>query len=331
MSLLEVRDLHVTFQTDDGPLEAVDGVSFSVQEGQTLALVGESGSGKTVCALALTRLLPPRAKVEVTGDVRIGDTDIMSLSPRELRSVRGARIAYVFQDPFTALDPLMRVGAQIVEAIKAHRPITRDDGRRRAIELLEMVGLGHPERRIDQFPHELSGGIRQRVMIAMALAAEPEVLIADEPTTALDVTVQAQIMELLTELQARLGMGLVLITHDLGVVAGKADELLVMYAGRPVERGAAAQVFRQPHHPYTWGLLDSVPRLDQRHERLRSIPGSPPSGLRRPAGCAFSPRCEWAFDLCRSESPSLQPAGSHEDACFLPVATKVARGGGSPD
>jgi peptide/nickel transport system ATP-binding protein len=310
---LEVSDLTVDFR-GRALVRAVDGVSFAIEPGRTLALVGESGSGKTVTATAVLGLLGSGAVV--SGSVSFGGRDLLALPEHELRRVRGARIAMVFQDSLAALNPVLSIGAQIVEAIRAHRRVSRRAARASAVELLAMVGIPDPERRVRQYPHEFSGGMRQRAMIAMALALEPEILIADEPTTALDVTVQAQILELLARLQERFGMGLILVTHDLGIVAQVADEIVVMYAGRMVERGTPEEIFYEPQHPYTWGLTGSVPRVDD-SGRLRSIPGQPPSLLSVPPGCPFHPRCAYAFDRCVRERPHLERRGGHDDACFL--------------
>ncbi len=321
--LLQVDGLRVEFHTPTGVVHAVDGVSYELDPGRTLAIVGESGSGKTVSSMALMGLLP-RETARIGGRAMFRGRDLLQLTPSEAREVRGKEIAVVFQDPLTALNPVHKVGRQIVEMIRAHENVSRSEGRQRAIELLRTVGIPEPERRVDQYPHEFSGGMRQRAMIAMALSLEPAILVADEPTTALDVTVQAQILELLKGLQERFHMGLILITHDLGVVAKVADEILVMYAGRMVERGSPSQVFYEPQHPYTWGLLGSIPRLDEQGERLHTIPGLPPSLMRVPPGCPFHPRCAYAFERCTKERPQLEPRGTHEDACFLDAEQKAS-------
>jgi peptide/nickel transport system ATP-binding protein len=320
MALLEIDELHVRFRTRDGVVKAVDGVSFAVERGQTLGVVGESGSGKSVTALTimgLTRL--PNAEVE--GRVLLDGTDVLGLSTEELRHVRGKRVAMIFQDPLSSLHPLYRVGAQIVEAIQAHEDVSEAVARRRASEALAEVGIPSPADRLDSYPHELSGGMRQRVMIAMALVLDPDVLIADEPTTALDVTVQAQILDLIAALQREHGTAVVLITHDLGVVAENADEVAVMYAGRVAERGGVEQILERPQHPYTWGLLQSLPRT--RGERLQPIAGSPPSLIDVPSGCPFHPRCQHAFSRCPNVVPELRESEpGHADACLLPLERK---------
>jgi peptide/nickel transport system ATP-binding protein/oligopeptide transport system ATP-binding protein len=319
--LLSAKDLRVGFATEAGLLQAVDGVSFDLAAGEVLAIVGESGSGKSVTAqtiLGLTR--SPNARIE--GSVRLGDTELLDASEAELRRVRGERIGMVFQDPMTSFNPVYRIGAQIVEAIRAHRDdVSKAKARTRSIELLESVGIPAAARRVDDYPHEFSGGMRQRAMIAMALALEPEVLIADEPTTALDVTIQAQILRLLESLNRERNLATILITHDLGVVAEVADRVLVMYAGRVVEEGTLDEIFYDPQHPYTWGLLGSLTRLDRpRPKRLPQISGAPPSLLSLPQGCSFRPRCPHEFAKC-TQPPALEPrlpdAPSHCDRCWL--------------
>ncbi len=318
--LLEVKDLRVTFETEDGVVHAVDGISYSVEAGRTLGIVGESGSGKSVSSLT-TLGLTRNEGAEVSGEIRFEDNDLVAMSDDELRAIRGNEIAMIFQDPLSSLHPFYRVGWQLVEAIRTHRDVSRAAAHRRAVELLDLVGIPDPERRVDQYPHEFSGGMRQRAMIAMALANEPKLLIADEPTTALDVTVQAQILALLDDLQRRLGMAIIIITHDLGVVAETADEIAVMYAGRIVEHGSTEQIFKAPQHPYTWGLLTSIPRLDiQRDDELVPIPGRPPSLIHRPSGCFFSPRCPYARDEMKRIDPHLAPVPGetdHQVACLL--------------
>ena len=316
MSLLTVRDLWVTFHTTDGLVQAVRGVSFDVQPGQTLGIVGESGSGKTVCTQTLVGLVPG---ADVRGQAFFDGEDLLAMRPAELRRVRGARIATIFQDPLSSLHPLYRVGWQIAEMIQAHRDVTRRAARSRAVELLEMVGIPHAAHRVDDYPHQFSGGMRQRVMIAMALALEPELIIADEPTTALDATVQAQILDLLGRLREVLGTALVVITHDLGVVADIADEVLVMYAGRVVESAGRRPIYYESHHPYTKGLLESIPGAAGTSGALRPIPGQPPSMIAVPGGCAFHPRCRYAMDRCLVDQPDLHPVGpGHRSACWLP-------------
>jgi peptide/nickel transport system ATP-binding protein/oligopeptide transport system ATP-binding protein len=325
-ALLSARDLRVGFATEGGLLQAVDGVSFDLAAGEVLAIVGESGSGKSVTAqtiLGLTR--SPNARIE--GSVRLGEDELLDASETELRRVRGERIGMVFQDPMTSFNPVYRLGSQIVEAIRAHRgDVSKSEGRARAVELLDSVGIPDAERRVDDYPHEFSGGMRQRAMIAMALALEPEVLIADEPTTALDVTIQAQVLRLLEGLNRERGVATILITHDLGVVAEVADRVLVMYAGRVVEEGTLDEIFYDPQHPYTWGLLGSLTRLDRpRPKRLPQISGAPPSLLSLPQGCSFRPRCPHEFAKC-TEQPALEArlpdAPSHCDRCWLGPESK---------
>jgi peptide/nickel transport system ATP-binding protein len=319
-SLLTVEDLRVSFHTDDGVVHAVDGISYTVQPGKTLGIVGESGSGKTVSSLTTIGLTRSR-RSRIEGRILFEGDDIVTMEDDKLRQIRGNDVAMIFQDPLSALHPFYRVGAQLVEAMQAHRRISRSAARARAAELLDLVGIPDAKRRLDQYPHEFSGGMRQRAMIAMALSNEPKLLIADEPTTALDVTVQAQILALLEELQDRLGMAIIIITHDLGVVAEIADEIAVMYAGRIVERGPTNEIFNSPQHPYTWGLLRSIPRLDNpRDEELVPISGRPPSLINRPSGCHFHPRCPYVREAHKRVDPQLQPVGgssSHLAACLL--------------
>ncbi len=322
--LLQVEDLRVSYATEDGTVRAVDGISYELQRGRTLGIVGESGSGKTVAALSVLGLTRAEG-AQVSGRISFeGRGDLLTLSERELRAVRGDEIAMVFQDPLSSLHPLYRVGAQIVEAIRAHRDLAKAKARARAIELLDLVGIpgeGGNRISVDAYPHELSGGQRQRAMIAMALANDPKLLIADEPTTALDVTVQAQILELLARLQRERGMALVLVTHDLGVVAEMADDIAVMYAGQIVENAPAERMFTAPEHPYTWGLLRSIPTLDgPREELLTPISGTPPSPLAPPPGCRFHPRCPYALpEHARIDPPLLPVPGrpDHQVACLL--------------
>ncbi len=315
--LLEVSDLTVTFRTDDGPVQAVRGVDFSVRPGEVLAIVGESGSGKSVTAMSILQLLPPSATVE--GTVNWKGEALLEVKPARMRQVRGAEIAMIFQDPLTALNPVYKVGDQIVEMILAHEKVSKREARARAIEMLDRVGIPQANKRVDQYTHEFSGGMRQRAMIAMALSCNPELIIADEPTTALDVTVQAQVLEVLVDLAERLSTAVVLITHDLGVVAGMADLVTVMYAGRMVERGTADEVFDRTGHPYTAGLLASLPRLDGDVEApLVPIGGQPPSMLNPPPGCSFHPRCSWASEAsaCMTEVPApMVRSGDHLSAC----------------
>jgi peptide/nickel transport system ATP-binding protein len=327
MALLEVRDLHVSFRTRDGVVHAVDGASYAVDRGRAIGIVGESGSGKSVSALTILGLTRfPNSTI--TGSVLFDGRELLQLDADELRPIRGRRIAMIFQDPMSSLHPLYKVGWQIVEAIQAHEDVSRRTAHRRALESLREVGIPSPEERMSSYPHELSGGMRQRAMIAMALALDPDVLIADEPTTALDVTVQAQILDLIRKLQQDRGTGVILITHDLGVVAEMVDEVAVMYAGRVVEHGPLAAVLQRPTHPYTWGLLQSIPRLDTpRLGRLHPIPGLPPSLIRVPSGCPFHPRCAYAFEPCpRKEPPLVEGEPGHEDACLLPAAEKLRIG-----
>ena len=314
--LLSVRDLRVRFATDDGVVGAVDGVSFDIGAGEVLAIVGESGCGKSVTAQSLIGLTrSPNATI--TGSAMFGDRDLVSMGDDELRSVRGEQIAVVFQDPMTSLNPVYRVGDQIAEMIRAHRDVSKREAIDRAVELLAAVGIPNPERRVRDYPHEFSGGMRQRVMIAMALALEPQLLIADEPTTALDVTIQAQILDLLRRLNRERGVAVLLITHDLGVVAELADRVVVMYAGQVVEQAGLDGVFYDPRHPYTVGLLNSIPRLDApRPERLPQIPGHPPSLLAPPTGCRFAPRCDRRFADC-DRPPPLTERDGHLSRCWL--------------
>jgi peptide/nickel transport system ATP-binding protein len=315
-ALLEVRDLRVSFRTERGLLRAVDGISFRVDTHEIVGVVGESGSGKTVSLMSVMGLIAdPNAVIE--GSILYKGTELVGLSRRALRSVRGSEIAMIFQDPMTALTPVYTIGWQIEEQIRAHRNVSHRQARRRAVELLGEVGIPDPESTVDRFPHELSGGMRQRAFIAMALSCDPSLLIADEPTTALDVTVQAQILELLKKLRRDFGSSIILVTHDLGVVADIADRVMVMYAGRIVERASKREAFALPWHPYTWGLHDSIPPLrGPRPHRLPSIPGSPPSLTSLPPGCAFAPRCAYRFEKC-AERPLLEGHDGHEVACHL--------------
>jgi peptide/nickel transport system ATP-binding protein len=327
-SLLEVRDLRVAFRTGAGLVQAVDGVSFSLRPGSVLGIVGESGSGKSVTALALMGLRRSSRNMLCSGSVHFRGRDLLQMPERELRDVRGRELAMVFQDPMTCLNPVHRVGSQIAEMLALHTQLSRTAIRKRSIELLGEVGIPNASARVDDYPHQFSGGMRQRVMIAMALACDPSILVADEPTTALDVTIQAQIVDLLDKLRDVHGSAIILITHDLGVVADIADEILVMYAGRAVEQGSKRDVFSNPQHPYTWGLLASIPRVDQpRPRRLPSIAGAPPSLIDLPTGCAFRPRCTHAFERCGDEPPLAARSGraDHLDRCWLPADEKRRR------
>jgi peptide/nickel transport system ATP-binding protein len=335
--LLDVQDLHVSFKTEDGIVHAVDGISYSVEQGKTLGIVGESGSGKSVTSLTTLGLTRTQG-ADIEGRLMFEGRDLLQCADDEMRKIRGNEIAMIFQDPLSSLHPFYKVGSQLAEAVLAHRDVSKKAARARAIELIELVGIPDPRRRVDQYPHEFSGGMRQRAMIAMALANGPKLLIADEPTTALDVTVQAQILSLLEDLQRRLGTAIVIITHDLGVVAEIADHIAVMYSGRIVERGTTEQIFSSPQHPYTWGLLKSIPRLDTpRSEDLVPIAGRPPSLIRRPSGCFFHPRCPYVREEHKHLDPPLAPVTGdpgHEAACLLAtqLRTRIWRGlqGGEP-
>ncbi len=325
--MLEVRDVRTRFHTQDGIVHAVNGISFDLDEGELLGVVGESGSGKSVTMMSLLKLLPmPPAEI-VSGRALLEGENLIALDPERLRRVRGAQVGFIFQDPMTSLNPVLTVGYQITEPLRVHLGQSRAAARRRAVELLELVGIPMAASRLDDFPHQFSGGMRQRVMIAVALACEPKVLIADEPTTALDVTIQAQILDLVKRLRRELGMAIIWITHDLGVVAGLADRVMVMYGGLVVERAGVRALYGRPRHPYTRGLLRTLPRLDgTRSERLESIAGQPPNLARAPAACPFAPRCEYAFERCWRENPVLETvAEGHEVACWLDPDTGAAR------
>ena len=318
-TLLEVRNLTTEFLTRGGVVRAVDGVSWDVAEGETVALVGESGCGKSVSALSVMRLVEAPAGRIVGGQVRFKGRDLLALSEEEMRRVRGREIAMVFQEPMTSLNPVLTIGRQLTEGLEIHLGMTRERARQRAAELLATVGIPDPARRLAQYPHQFSGGMRQRMVIATALACHPSLILADEPTTALDVTIQAQILELMRDLSRRFGVAMLIITHNLGVVARYADRVNVMYAGRIVERGTARELYRRPRHPYTLGLLRSVPRLDEpRRARLHPIEGQPPDLTRLPHGCAFAPRCAFRVERCLAERPVLAPAGGegHVSACW---------------
>jgi peptide/nickel transport system ATP-binding protein len=320
MALLEVKDLKVHFDTDDGVVHAVDGVTYSVDTGEALGIVGESGSGKSVSNLSILGLT--RAKnASFSGEVLFEGRDLLSMSNEELRKIRGEEIAMIFQDPLTSLHPFYRVGDQLSEAVRAHHKVSKSAASDRALEMLELVGIPEPTKRLHAYPHEFSGGMRQRAMIAMALINDPKLLIADEPTTALDVTVQAQILELIERLQQETGTAVIMITHDLGVVAEMTDEIAVMYSGRVIERAPTTELFAAPQHPYTWGLLRSIPRLDTpRGEELVPIEGRPPSLITRPSGCHFHPRCPYVQERHKQVEPKLEPVEgneSHQVACLL--------------
>jgi peptide/nickel transport system ATP-binding protein len=324
VALLEVNDLKTHFRTDDGIVKAVDGVSFAVEKGQTFGIVGESGSGKSVTCLTIMGL-NPKANTMTSGEALWKGKDLLRMSSKQLRNIRGDEIAMIFQDPMTSLNPVKTIGAQLVEAIMLHRDVSRKAARARAVELLKAVGIPRPERRIDDYPHQFSGGMRQRVMIAMALINDPDLLIADEPTTALDVTTQAQIIRLMVQLQKDFGSAIIIITHDLGVIAEAADDVIVMYAAQVVERAPVTNLFSRPHHPYTWGLLGSLPRLDADVQRLTQIQGQPPSLLNPPRGCRFHPRCPYVMEICKTEVPPLAPISTdpgHLQRCHLDEETK---------
>ena len=320
--LLDVRNLKVWFPTDDGVVKAVDGVSFQVFPGQTLGIVGESGSGKSVSMLTTMGLVSLEHAV-IEGEVIFEGQDLLKLPPDEMRTIRGNKMGMVFQDPMSSLHPFYKVGDQIVEAIRSHQNMSKKDAADLAVDMLRRVGIPRPDERANQYPHEYSGGMRQRAMIAMALVLNPDLLIADEPTTALDVTVQAQILDLIDRLREEFNAAVVIITHDLGVVAEHCDEIQVMYAGRIVETGDARDIYYQAQHPYSWGLLQSIARMDQDMDRLRPIRGLPPSLINVPSGCAFHPRCPYIMDVCKREVPELIPTnGHHASACHLSLAEK---------
>ncbi|RNG22353.1 ABC transporter ATP-binding protein [Streptomyces botrytidirepellens] len=315
--LLDVRDLHVEFHTRDGIAKAVNGVNYSVDAGETLAVLGESGSGKSVTAQAIMGILDmPPGKIP-QGEILFQGQDMLTMSAEERRKIRGNRIAMIFQDALSSLNPVLSVGYQLGEMFRVHQGLSKKDAKAKAIELMDRVRIPAAKQRVSDYPHQFSGGMRQRIMIAMALALEPDLIIADEPTTALDVTVQAQVMDLLAELQREYNMGLILITHDLGVVADVADKIAVMYAGRIVETAPVHELYKRPAHPYTKGLLDSIPRLDHKGQELYAIKGLPPNLLKIPSGCAFNPRCPKAQDVCRTEVPPLAPV-TEQDGTELP-------------
>ena len=326
-TLLEVRDLRIHFPTQDGLVKAVDGVSFSLDRGRTLGIVGESGSGKSVTSMGIMGL-HQGSNARITGNILLDGEELVGAPASRIRNLRGNKMAMIFQDPLSSLHPYYKVGDQIVEAYRIHNDVSKQAARRHAIDLLGRVGIPQPEIRVDDYPHQFSGGMRQRVMIAMALCCDPELLIADEPTTALDVTVQAQILDLISDLQSEFGSAVIIITHDLGVVAELSDDILVMYAGRVAEYGSAADIFARPGHPYTWGLLSSMPRMDrERTARLVPIPGTPPSLIRVPSGCPFHPRCRYApltGGRSETEVPELREVTPrHLSACHLTVAQRA--------
>ena len=326
-TLLEVQDLRIHFPTEDGLVKAVDGVSFSLERGRTLGIVGESGSGKSVTSMGIMGL-HQGSNAQITGHIGLDGEELVGAPAARIRDLRGNKMAMIFQDPLSSLHPYYRVGDQIVEAYRIHNDVSKQAARRHAIDLLGRVGIPQPEVRVDDYPHQFSGGMRQRVMIAMALCNDPELLIADEPTTALDVTVQAQILDLISDLQAEFGSAVIIITHDLGVVAELSDDIVVMYAGRPVEYGTTVDIFGQPSHPYTWGLLASMPRIDRdRTTRLVPIPGTPPSLIRVPSGCPFHPRCRYASQTGGRSQKDVPPlrevTPGHLSACHLTAAQRT--------
>ena len=318
-TLLEVKDLQTYFFTQEGVVKAVDGASYELEEGETLGLVGESGCGKSVSALSVMRLIPDPPGRTVGGEIIFEGRDLLKMSNSEMRRIRGKEISMVFQEPMTSLNPVLSVERQLTESLELHLGMKKAEARQEAARRLEQVGIPDPERRIKQYPHQFSGGMRQRVMIAMALSCNPKLIIADEPTTALDVTIQAQILELMKNLSLEYGVSLIIITHNLGVVARYADRVNIMYAGKIIERGSAREIYRNPRHPYALGLLNSVPRLDlPRREKLTPIEGQPPDLVNLPAGCSFRARCQYAIDRCAEEIPQLRSVGDgHSSACFV--------------
>ncbi len=326
MALLEVRNLRTTFKTEDGTITAVNGLSFSLDAGQTLGIVGESGSGKSVTSLSIMRLIDRPGRIE-SGEIFFDGRDLLKLRDEEMRRVRGHRIAMIFQDPMTSLNPVLTIGEQIAEVVRLHLGRNHREARETAIEMLRKVRIPSPEKRVDDYPHQFSGGMRQRAMIAMALSCNPQLLIADEPTTALDVTIQAQVLELMNELQRETGAAIILITHDLGVVAETCKDVLVMYGGNMVEYGDAKQIFAEPRMPYTQGLLASLPRLDApANARLKPIPGQPPNLHRMPPGCAFAPRCAYRIERCDTPVPVTDLGGGHLARCWRCTETLVPAG-----
>jgi peptide/nickel transport system ATP-binding protein len=324
-AFLDVRDLRIHFKTDDGVVRAVDGLTFTVERDQTLGIVGESGSGKSVTSLGILGL-HRRGSAQVSGEVWLDGEELVGADPERVRALRGNQMAMIFQDPLTAMHPYYTIGAQITEAYRVHHKVGKQEARKRAVDMLDRVGIPQPAKRVDDYPHQFSGGMRQRAMIAMALVNNPQLLIADEPTTALDVTVQAQILDLIRDLQAEYHSAVIIITHDLGVVAELADDILVMYGGKCVEYGTAQTIFRRPEHPYAWGLLSSVPRVDRDvRDRLVPIKGSPPSLINLPSGCSFHPRCpyvEYHGIPCKTVEPDLSEGSDHGVACHLPPAER---------
>nr|WP_239565219.1 ABC transporter ATP-binding protein [Brevibacillus fulvus] len=316
---MQVEDLHVSFKTHGGEVKAVRGVSFSLEKGETLAIVGESGCGKSVTARSIMRLIPEHVGKITKGKILFNGTDLVTLPEKEMRGLRGSQISMIFQDAMTSLNPTISIGEQIMEGIVRHQKLSRAEAKAQALEMLQLVGIANPERRLKQYLHEFSGGMRQRIMIAIALVCKPSILIADEPTTALDVTIQAQIIDLFKTIQQKTGVSIVIITHDLGVVAKIANKVNVMYAGQVVEAGTVREIFYQPQHPYTKGLLESMPRLDlDRDTPLAPIPGSPPDLFAPPAGCAFAARCQYALEVCRNHQPAYSSLGTtHQVACWL--------------
>lgn len=325
--ILEVKDLHTSFTTDSGEVMAVNGVSFNLEPGKILGIVGESGSGKSVTAYSIMQILAGNGRV-TGGEILYKGEDILKYNKQQMRHFRGAKCSIIFQDPMTSLNPVFTIGNQLMEAILLHITKNKAEAKKRAIEMLTLVGINQPEKRLKQYPHELSGGMRQRVMIAMALACEPDILIADEPTTALDVTIQAQILELMQELQHKLGMAIIMVTHDLGVIADMCDEIIVMYGGRVCERGSAEDIFYRPAHEYTKGLLRSIPNVDRMKERLIPIGGTPINLLNMPEGCAFCTRCDNAMKICLNRQPEENLVGEgHYASCWMNVKREMEKGG----
>jgi len=316
--LLDIDNLKVSFFTPAGEVKAVNGVSFSLNQGEVMGIVGESGSGKSVSSYAIMRLISPPGKI-IGGTITFDGKNLLELDEKEMQSIRGNEISMIFQDPMTSLNPVFKIGNQLMEAIMKHQKVSKKEAREKSIEMLSLVGIPSPEKRLDQYPHEFSGGMRQRAMIAMALSCNPKLLIADEPTTALDVTIQAQILELIKELKNKINMSVILITHDLGIISDICDKVIVMYAGRIVEQASINDIFYKPKHPYTWGLLKSIPKLNaDKYEKLVPIEGSPVDLLNPPAGCPFAPRCSHCMKICLTENPPyFEASGDHKAACWL--------------